>query len=367
VNYYVVGPPVDGQQEYLFAIAAAALGDGSRSNEIFELNRGRRQPDGGALVDPAVLHPGWILLLPADASGPRVLTGPLPVQFTDGPPGTGWPAASPTTPWDDQNRLLDGVGLVAMVAVMLLAIMLLRRGTRLSLPGGLGRVIGGRGGVVPPDAGHGAQVPTPSGTGGVADGDYVDDPLAATALTGPHSEVTAARVLTASGEVGATVRLTGVRMPRATPAWLWLDPDGPTTPPAPTYVVVGAGDRGSFCLDLTQAPDVVTVTGDGAQARRLAATMARQLVDQDVAVTVVGAAIGPRIDGVHAVRSMIDAEAATDDPTAPQVVFCEGDQDDIATVRRLVARSTPRTVVVLVGDVRRGRWSVDVRPARSEP
>jgi len=35
--------------------------------------------------------------------------------------------------------------------------------------------------------------------------------------------------------------------------------------------------------------------------------------------------------------------------------------DDAPTLRRLTSRSSPRTIIVLVGDVRPGRWSVEVR------
>src|SRR5690606_12105654 len=43
------------------------LGDPLRWPEIFELNEGRPQPDGGCLTDAGQLAPGWRLLLPADA------------------------------------------------------------------------------------------------------------------------------------------------------------------------------------------------------------------------------------------------------------------------------------------------------------
>lgn len=69
VKVFVVGDrPVT-----LPAIAGSTLGDPGRAGEIFDLNRGRRQPDGTALTGPGdQLRPGWILRLPADASGPDV-------------------------------------------------------------------------------------------------------------------------------------------------------------------------------------------------------------------------------------------------------------------------------------------------------
>ncbi|GII74377.1 hypothetical protein Sme01_68530 [Sphaerisporangium melleum] len=61
-----------GTPDSLPVIAARTLGDAGRAGEIFELNRGRTQPDGSALQDPNQLRPGWILRLPQDAGGPDV-------------------------------------------------------------------------------------------------------------------------------------------------------------------------------------------------------------------------------------------------------------------------------------------------------
>jgi hypothetical protein len=70
---YVVKPPQDGgAPEILRSIAERTLGDPGRWAEIFALNEGKAQSDGGALTDPADLRPGWILRLPKDATGPDV-------------------------------------------------------------------------------------------------------------------------------------------------------------------------------------------------------------------------------------------------------------------------------------------------------
>ncbi|MGP3925583.1 hypothetical protein [Streptomyces sp. 8N616] len=68
----------DGQKEYLYEIAEETLGDGERYTEIFDLNEGRRQKDGGALSDPEELEPGWVLELPDDAQGSDVQTSERP-------------------------------------------------------------------------------------------------------------------------------------------------------------------------------------------------------------------------------------------------------------------------------------------------
>ncbi|MGW5556461.1 hypothetical protein ACWER9_04445 [Micromonospora sp. NPDC003944] len=133
-KFYVVGAPVDGQREFLFAIAAQTLGDGKRYREIFDLNRGRPQPDGQVMNDPTVVEPGWILLLPDDARGPGVRTGPLPSV----PPPTGLPsAATPAAPVEAEPEADEGgvsPSLLATVAGLLLAALavplLLRRSRR---------------------------------------------------------------------------------------------------------------------------------------------------------------------------------------------------------------------------------------------
>jgi DNA-binding SARP family transcriptional activator/LysM repeat protein len=58
-------------RDTLGRIAARSLGDWTRFEEILELNRGRPQPDGAALTDPALVRPGWILVLPSDATPPE--------------------------------------------------------------------------------------------------------------------------------------------------------------------------------------------------------------------------------------------------------------------------------------------------------
>src|SRR5215471_17318334 len=78
VKYYIVPPPGHGSVPTLYSIAAATLGNGSLFMEIFNLNKGRLQPNGQRLENPHSVEPGWILLLPPGASGPGVRFGPLP-------------------------------------------------------------------------------------------------------------------------------------------------------------------------------------------------------------------------------------------------------------------------------------------------
>ncbi|MET8280526.1 S8 family serine peptidase [Micromonospora sp. NPDC005174] len=77
VKYYTVTTSYAGKPENLTEVADRFLGSGSRSSEIFNLNAGRKQPDGQALTDPAKLNPGWMLILPWDAVGAGVQHGAL--------------------------------------------------------------------------------------------------------------------------------------------------------------------------------------------------------------------------------------------------------------------------------------------------
>jgi len=78
VKFYIVPQPGNGPAVALYGIAARTLGDTHRYIEIFKLNKGRLQPDGNRLENPRTIDPGWILRLPADASGPGVRFGRLP-------------------------------------------------------------------------------------------------------------------------------------------------------------------------------------------------------------------------------------------------------------------------------------------------
>jgi hypothetical protein len=78
IKVYVVRTAAanNGVADTLPEIAQRTLGNQSRSTEIFDLNKGRTQSDGGSLTSAnQTLNPGWILRLPADASGPFVQFG----------------------------------------------------------------------------------------------------------------------------------------------------------------------------------------------------------------------------------------------------------------------------------------------------
>ncbi|MGP4024894.1 BTAD domain-containing putative transcriptional regulator [Actinomadura sp. 3N407] len=70
---YRVQPPEGRHHESLWEIAEKCLGEGRRYKEVFALNKGHIQPDGTRLTIASLIRPGWILEMPADAKGAKVI------------------------------------------------------------------------------------------------------------------------------------------------------------------------------------------------------------------------------------------------------------------------------------------------------
>ena len=62
------------QYDSLYNIAQHCLGDGDRYPQIYQLNKGREQPDGGRLTERSLIRPGWLLIMPAGAAHCRIAT-----------------------------------------------------------------------------------------------------------------------------------------------------------------------------------------------------------------------------------------------------------------------------------------------------
>jgi len=123
VKYYIVPPAPNGQKVFHFEIAAKILGNGDSYKEIFSLKKGRLQPDGGRLESPSAVDPGWMMILPADAHGLGVYSGPLPASSASGQQNTGGVWKS----WI--SRALAGcLVLLGMILVAFAARALLMRG-----------------------------------------------------------------------------------------------------------------------------------------------------------------------------------------------------------------------------------------------
>lgn len=54
----------------LWSISEVHLGDGNAWPQLFRLNKGKHQPDGGRLTDPDLIQPGWVLTLPDQVAQP---------------------------------------------------------------------------------------------------------------------------------------------------------------------------------------------------------------------------------------------------------------------------------------------------------
>ncbi|MCW2525283.1 MAG: putative LysM domain peptidoglycan-binding protein [Pseudonocardiales bacterium] len=68
-TFYVI--PQDGRgPDTYWDIAAERLGGGEHWHQVWDLNRGRVQPDGEVMTNPGLLRPGWTVLLPASATSP---------------------------------------------------------------------------------------------------------------------------------------------------------------------------------------------------------------------------------------------------------------------------------------------------------
>jgi membrane-anchored mycosin MYCP len=96
-KYYVVTSSYQGKPETLFEIASRFLRNSDRWEDVFTLNAGVVQRDGGELSDPTVLHQGWALVLPWDALGDGVQYG-LPPLGTVLSAGAQPPATAPAPP-----------------------------------------------------------------------------------------------------------------------------------------------------------------------------------------------------------------------------------------------------------------------------
>jgi len=138
VKWYRVRPSFNGEEEFLWEISERFLGDGDRLDEIFQLNKGRLQPDGKRLTVPDEIESGWVLQLPPDAEGPGVEFSPLPVAASAAagpvpPATTGTVGASAPEPGGSSRLpLLLGIGLLLVAAGAVLGLLLVRR--RRSVP-----------------------------------------------------------------------------------------------------------------------------------------------------------------------------------------------------------------------------------------
>jgi hypothetical protein len=122
-----------------------------------------------------------------------------------------------------------------------------------------------------------------------------------------------------------------------------------------------------LCIDLAHTPDVLTVTGPPEACRRQALALARQARDAGMGVTVVDEAIGrdEAPAGCRWTASFPEPEEVLDPRRegGPHLVISRGLRGaKLRSARRLMARTDRLAVPVVIGEVLRARWSVEVTP-----
>ncbi len=389
VKYYIVGPPQGGQQEYLYEIAAKTLGNGRRYMEIFALNRGRLQADGGRLEDQTVLRTGWILVLPDDATGPDVHVGPLPSLGTQPTPTPSSAAAAPapaTQPlarpavgrtW--QDNAMRVVAIVACVALVAGAMRILRGGrvrpptdsaaigtavmapdvTLATVPQEVKPPVEAlprrRTKPVAPSPSQPDTEPPRREQSGAQSSDQLRPTTSEPPPRRPPYEAQVQH-----GDDVVRVRLVGASKGSA---YVWLAPLD--EPPAESMAIyVGGSSTGSLHLCLAAAPKVMTISGDPGARRRLARAIAEQFAAAGHSVIEVGDAGWPLPPlGVRFLERLDDLSAPEIAGAEHQMVICHIEPEKMADLLTLSNQYSESRIMVAVGDVRPAHWSVDVRQA----
>lgn len=357
---YVVQPPDGRRYDSLWDIAERTLGDPLRYKEIFELNRARVQEDGRKLVDANLIRPGWVLQMPADASGPGVMTPAVAPPQRSAPPEPAVPQvpvqpaadAPAVTPAADTGtsteRVLLGGGLLA--AGVLVALTARRGPYGRPAPGGVEERLRlaatpGRAALLDRAlstlaascAASGAPLPEVA----VA---YCDDARVTLSLIGAAGAPPAPWTAVSEGR-GWTVRADDL------PATL---PDAAAPYPALAGIAVsGAVD---VLVDLEAAPGLVALDGDPTVARDIAASLvvelATNLWSDGVHVTAVGfgddlTAVAP--DAVTAATRLADVlDALEQESRAASAALRTLGVDGVLSGRLLrgADRRRPRVVVL---------------------
>jgi hypothetical protein len=316
--YYTVQPPNGRNHDTLWDIAERTLGDPLRYREIHAMNLDRVQPDGRRLVDADLIFPGWVLQMPADASGPGLslvqpITAPVAPAVTAEPGPTSATAAEAGATGGataEAGGATVAAGATETVATAGESTEL----DRLALGGGL--LVAG---VLLALSGRRGPYRAPSEqeerlrlAAGTRTADLLDRSLrhlaagrAAQAL--PLPEV----VLAYADEQQVVLHLSGAEGSPglSSPPSPWAagengrswtlagkDLDGLTTPdlvaPYPALVNVASAHGFELLVDLEAVPGVVSVGGDTSLARDVVASMAVELASNvwsdGVQVTLVG-------------------------------------------------------------------------------
>lgn len=165
-------------------------------------------------------------------------------------------------------------------------------------------------------------------------------------------------------EVGSIrIRLVGVAAGRGAPAYAWLG-DGEKAPAATLPLVLGHQGPWRLHVDLSRAPDVLTLVGPREASRRTAALFVRQLRRAGIGVAVVGDVLkGENLDGVRNLDDLPAPPAPGDDLPEPYVVITGAlAAGAMADARKLAGATGGRCVPMVIGPVPGGRWSIQLDP-----
>jgi len=310
--YYTVQPPNGRNHDTLWDIAERTLGDPLRYKELYQLNHERVQPDGRTLVDADLIYPGWVMRMPADATGPGLTVVEPRVPVEQGAPATPAAPAAPVTPTAPAERApaspavaeqATGTADVQAAAQQGRDLDRMLLGGGLLLAGVLVALTGRRGPYGEP--GEGEQRVRLAADGDLAG--LVDRALRSLAASRvadglPLPEV--ALVFASRGQV--VLHLTGPSEHEPPAPWTVAEsgrswqvagddvPSDVASAPAPYPALVNAASTAGYeiLVDLEASPGLVALGGDLVAAREAAASMAVELAtnawSDGVDVTLVG-------------------------------------------------------------------------------
>ncbi|MFI5842396.1 hypothetical protein ACIA8K_22035 [Catenuloplanes sp. NPDC051500] len=372
--WYRVQKEFGGEPEFLHAIATRFLRDGNRYTEIFELNKGRRQPDGTAMTTPDKVAPGWILLLPVDASGVTVSAGPLPADAIAAA------SAAPATPTSAAaSQPAPGAGFPVLLVVLIVLGALLVAGAVIGL-----LLLRRRRAAAAPAPGTAA----PTRTFDTAASWTVDRALSVL-VAGARS---AGRPVPPIYGVSLDEQNMALRLaaPDTDPVAPWEPaengrvwraqlrdlqalPAVNAASPTPRLVTLGTAGGTRELIDLGQATGVISLSGDAAASRALVAAWAEELTGSpwSTGVRVVAGDIRPQLpagDRLAVFGSVRDAiaEAEGERPEESYAlrgtssggpgVLILGSAPGSRDLERVQALLTGPWVVVVLGQTRYDRW-----------